>query len=249
MSVQGNPPATAFIGGGGRGIGRAIACALAAEGFEVFVAARTATELDELREQLRGKGVPCHTRVTDLSDPSEAASAIGEAHHVMGSLGVLVSSVGAHPETHPVEDYPIDYWRMMLEVNLGSVFYAARAAAPHMKNQRSGRIINIASVASKIGPPNSAAYVAAKHGVAGLTKVLASELGPHGITANAICPGFVATRMTAHKDRLREFCITRAPIGRIVDEREVAALAVHLAGPYGGAITGQALSVCGGLSM
>ena len=244
-----NPvPATAFIGGGGRGIGRGIAFALAEQGFEIFVAARSVDELEQLRSELITKSPSCHIRATNLASPTEAALAIREAHDVMGSLGVLVSCVGAHPDAYPVESYPIEYWHMMLEVNLSSVFYATRAAIPYMKKQGIGRIINIASVASKIGLPNSAAYVAAKHGVAGLTKVLANELGRHGITSNAICPGFVDTKMTKHKDQLRKYCIEHTPIGRVIEVNEVAMLAAYLAGPHGGAITGQVLSVCGGLT-
>jgi len=249
MTGPSRPFRTAFVGGGGRGLGRAIAQALARDGYEVWVSSRTRSELEAVRAEIERAGGRCHIQDADLSSPDDTAAAIASAHQRMGSIGVLVCCAGAHPHNYPVEEYPVEYWRFMLEINLGSVFYAVRAAVPIMKAQGHGRIINISSVAGKVGPPSASAYVAAKHGVLGLTRGLASELGRFGITVNALCPGFVDTQMTAHKTALRAWAIERAPVGRVVEADEVAALVVHLAGPGAGAITGQAISVCGGLTM
>lgn len=240
---------TAFVGGGGRGIGRAIALALAAQGFAVAVAARSGDELAAVVAEIEKAGGEAHALPTDLSSAEAAHDAIHAAHQKLGALEVLVNCAGHHPAGYPVEEYPLDYWQQILTVNLSIAFYSCRAAIPLMKAQRRGRIINISSAAGKLGAPNACGYVAAKHGLIGLTKVLAVELGTFGITANAICPGFVETRMTEGKDQLRQWVLGRSAVPRPVETDEVAALAVYLAGPQAAAITGQALSVCCGLTM
>lgn len=238
---------SALVCGGGRGIGRAIACQLAANGVRVAIAARTLSELEEAQEVIISGGGECHVISADLSDPIGASEAVLAASRHLDGLDVLINAAGWHPTTALIEEYPIDYWQEMLGANLSLVFYTCRSVIPIMKVRKYGRIINIASVAAQKGFARAAGYVAAKHGLLGLTKVLALELGTFGITANAVCPGFVDTRMTSGKQELRDYAVSHAALQRVVEIEDLASLVVFLAGPSSGSITGQAINVCAGL--
>jgi len=184
----------AVVTGAGRGIGRAIALAFAARGATVAAAARTEAELAETMEAIaiaggRGIGIPC-----DVADPAQVehlARAVASTH---GPADILINNAGwAH--FAPFATLSLEEWRRTLDVNLTGVFLCTQAFLPGMIARGAGRIINISSVAGHKGIPEQSAYCAAKHGLNGLTKVLAMELQPHGIGVHAICPGGVDTRL------------------------------------------------------
>jgi NAD(P)-dependent dehydrogenase (short-subunit alcohol dehydrogenase family) len=251
---------TAFITGGGRGIGRAVALAFAREGARVFVAARTAEEVGRVAEEVRaefGRESAAHARC-DVSDPRSVEEAFAAAREFFGGPSdVLVNNAGVADSSKFTETSD-EFWRRHLDVNLTGTFYCMRAALPAMVERGWGRVVNVASVAGKTGAPYVAAYTASKHGVLGLTRSVALEVARTGVTVNAICPGYVDTDMTTRaveniqaktgrsaSDAL-EAIKRMSPQHRLVTPEEVAALALLLASDDGRGITGQAINVDGG---
>src|SRR5215211_6697184 len=185
---------TAVVTGSTSGIGLAVARALAAEGANVLIngfggpedieAARTAIE--------REFGVKAVYHPADMSKPQEIVAMIAHAQSALGSVDVLVNNAGIQ-HVSPVEDFPPEKWDAIIAINLSAGFHAARAVLPHMKQRRFGRIVNIASAHGLIASPFKSAYVAAKHGLVGLTKVIALETAEFGVSCNAVCPGYVWT--------------------------------------------------------
>jgi NAD(P)-dependent dehydrogenase (short-subunit alcohol dehydrogenase family) len=250
---------SAFITGGGRGIGRAVALAFAREGARVLVAARTETEVSRVAAEIKSEcGTEAAHAVCDVSDAQSIAAAFDRAHEFFGrGPDVLVSNAGI-AESAKFSDMTEEFWRRHLSINLDGTFYCMRAALPSMVEQGWGRIINVASIAGKTGAPYIAAYSASKHGVLGLTRSVALEVATKGVTVNAICPGYVDTDMTANAveqittktgrsavealDAIKRM----SPQGRLVTSEEVAALALLLASEDGRGITGQAINVDGG---
>ena len=254
---------TAFITGGGRGIGRAVALAFAREGARVFVAARTASEVGRVAEEVRagcGEASAAHAPC-DVSDPRSVEAAFAAAREFFGGpADVLVNNAGV-AESSKFAETSDEFWRRHLDVNLTGTFYCMRAALPAMVGRGWGRVINVASVAGKTGAPYVAAYTASKHGVLGLTRSVALEVARTGVTVNAICPGYVDTDMTARAvENIRaktgrsaadalEAIKRMSPQQRLVTPEEVAALALLLASDDGRGITGQAINVDGGTIM
>lgn len=252
---------TAFITGGGRGIGRAVALAFAREGARVFVAARTAAEVervaDEIRAQ-RGDGAASHS-ACDVSDPRSVEQAFDAAREFYGVEGpdILVNNAGI-AESSKFAETSDEFWRRHIAVNLSGTFYCMRAALPSMVARGWGRVVNVASIAGKTGAPYIAAYSASKHGVLGLTRSAALEVASKGVTVNAVCPGYVDTQMTTRAVENIEAKTGRSaadsleaikrmsPQNRLVAPEEVAALALLLASDEGRGITGQAINVDGG---
>ena len=186
----------AFITGGGRGIGRAIALKFADAGADVVVAARTRAEIDSVAEEIRAKGrrslaIPC-----DVGDSQNVEEAVRRAAGELGGVDVLVANAGSLIHA-PLGETTDALWDEVLRVNLNGVFYSFRAAISGMTESGWGRLIAISSVSGKIGGPNSSAYHAAKHGVLGLVRSVALEAAAAGVTVNAICPGFVDTGLVA----------------------------------------------------
>jgi NAD(P)-dependent dehydrogenase (short-subunit alcohol dehydrogenase family) len=249
----------ALVTGGGRGIGRSIALALAGAGAAVVVSARNLEELESLARQIENDGGRAHVVACDVTDPDQVADLAAAVQERLGGLDILVNNAGG-AGSHKFAGHPDELWHRMLAVNLTSVFYVSRAFAPGMVAQEWGRIINVASIAGKVGGRYIAAYTAAKHGVLGLTRALAVELAPH-VTVNAICPGYVDTPMTddtianiAARTRLtaaqaRQSLEQTNPQNRLIEPEEIAAVALLLAQEYGRGITGQALNVDGGAVM
>lgn len=250
----------AFVTGGGRGIGRAIALAFAREGARVFVVARTASEVERVGEEIRaerGASAAAHS-VCDVADSESVARAFQEAHQFFGgATDILVNNAGI-AESAKITDSTDEFWQRHLAVNLSGTFYCMRAALPHMVEQGWGRVINVASIAGKTGAPYIAAYSASKHGVLGLTRSVALEVASKGVTINAVCPGYVDTDMTTRAIENIEAKTGRSaadslasikrmsPQNRLVTSEEVAALALLLASEDGRGITGQAINVDGG---
>lgn len=247
----------AVVTGAGRGIGRSIALALAEAGASVAVTARTNAELETLVAQIRamgGKSLAVCCDVTDAGQVQQMATTLIEG---LGGVDILVNNAGS-AGSHKFLDHPDDLWQRMLSVNLTSVYYVSKAFAPTLVEQRWGRIINIASIAARVGSSYIAAYTAAKHGVLGLTRALAVELLPYSITVNAICPGYVNTPMIdgmitnivartgKTETQVREAMEKTSLQQRLLEPEEVAALAVFLAQDMSKGITGQAINIDGG---
>ncbi len=248
-----------LVTGASRGIGRDIALGFAGLGATVVVSARPSTELEVVAAEIDAAGgrsvaLPCD--VTNLAEVTALQVAIRDQ---LGGIDILINNAGA-AASHKFLDHPDALWHRMLDVNLTSVFYLCRALAGPMVEQRWGRIINVASIASKVGGKYIAAYTAAKHGVLGLTRALAVELAPH-VTVNAICPSYVDTPMT---DSAIATIVEKTGMGagearaaltktnlqqRLIQPAEITALALFLAQESSLGITGQAINVDGGTVM
>ena len=248
---------TALITGAGKGIGEAISLALAGQGLRVALAARTAADLERVAGLVRAQGGEAYPVVCNVTDAASVAAAVAAVSAACGPIAVLVNNAGA-AASHKFLDHDDALWQRMLDVNLTSVYRVTKAVAPMMVAAKWGRIINIASIASKVGGKYLAAYTAAKHGVLGLTRALAAELVADNITVNAICPGYVDTpltdqamaNITARTGRspaeARAALERVSPQNRLITPEEVAAVAVLLASDSARGINGQAINVDGG---
>lgn len=250
----------ALVTGAGRGIGRAIALALAGEGAKVAITARTVDELDEVSRLIQKAGGKCLTIEADLADRAMPARIASQVKQQLGPVEILVNNagVGSSADPRPVVKFDDEFWDLSLAVNLTAPYLLCKAVLPDMLAKKHGRIITVASIAGKIGTLHGAAYAASKHGVLGLTRTLALEVAADGITVNAICPGPVHTRMN---DKRIEYDAGRrgvsfqeqeqiqTPLGRRLEPEEIAPLAVYLASDAARAVTGQAFNVCGGVLM
>ncbi len=253
----------AFITGGGRGIGRAIALRFADAGADVAVAARTRAEIESVAEEARERGVSALVTPCDVGDSREVEKALGLAQEEWNGVDVLVANAGALAHA-PLGETTNALWDEMMRVNLNGAFYAFRAAISGMSERGWGRLIAISSVSGKIGGANRSAYHAAKHGVLGLVRSVALEVAAAGVTVNAICPGFVDTGMVdsfreglaryteggesgeATMNRYRD----DIPMGRFLAPDEVAAMALYLASEEAAGITGQAYTIsCGAIQI
>lgn len=247
----------AVVTGGGRGIGRAIALAFAGEGAAVVVSSRSKAELDWTVAEVKGLGADGLAVVADAMDRSAARRPVEAALERFGRVDIVVPNIGGVAGMHTCLDGGDEGFEATLLLNLTSAWWTISAALPAMRAQGYGRIITIGSTealrANDGGPPG---YVAAKHGLVGLTKQLAQDCGPSGITANCICPGWTNTAMVDFAQTARHLGITeaearayatdRAALRCIMDPEDIAAMALLLASPEGARITGQALSVDGG---
>jgi NAD(P)-dependent dehydrogenase (short-subunit alcohol dehydrogenase family) len=260
MPEQNNQPLAgrrAIVTGAGRGIGRSIAFSLAQVGADVAVTARTASELESLVAEIQAMGhrslaVPC-----DVTDPEQVQHMATVLTEGLGGVDILVNNAG-NAGSHKFLNHPDELWHRMLAINLTSVYYVSKAIVPTLIDQRWGRIITIASIASRVGGRYIAGYTAAKHGVLGLTRALAVELLPYNITVNAICPGYVDTPMTdssvsnisalthMSQAQARESLEKTSPQKRLIEPEEVAAAAVYLSLDITKGITGQAINIDGG---
>jgi NAD(P)-dependent dehydrogenase (short-subunit alcohol dehydrogenase family) len=250
----------ALVTGAGRGIGRAIALALAAEGARVAVTARTTKELGEVVGAIKSAGGTAVAIAADLADRNIPAKVVAQVKQALAPVEILVNNagVGSSADPRPVVDFDDAFWDLSLAVNLTAPYLLCKAVLPEMLARRYGRIITVASIAGKIGTLHGAAYSASKHGVLGLTRTLALEVAAEGITVNAICPGPVHTVMN---DRRIEYDAqrrgvsfqdqeaTQTLLGRRLEPNEISPLAVYLASEVAGAVTGQAYNVCGGVLM
>jgi 3-hydroxybutyrate dehydrogenase len=249
----------ALITGGGRGIGRAIALAFAREGAQVAVAARTLEQVEQVAREIGAQfSTVALPVVCDVSDVASVEKLFREVGERFGrGPDILVNNAGI-AESAPLTKTDDELWQRHLAINLSGTFYCMRAALPEMIEHGWGRIINIASIAGKIGAPYIAAYSASKHGVLGLTRSAALEVAAKGITVNAICPGYVDTDMTTRgienitkktglsADQAMASIKKMSPQNRIIEPDEVAALALLLATEEGRGINGQAINVDGG---
>ncbi|SHI86144.1 3-oxoacyl-[acyl-carrier-protein] reductase [Desulfofundulus thermosubterraneus] len=240
----------AIVTGASRGIGRAIALALARAGADVVVNFNgQATAAEEVAARIREMGRQAVTCQADVSVPSEAVKLVNVAAEQLGALHILVNNAGITRDNLVMRLADED-WDRVLDVNLKGAFNTIKAASRLMVKARWGRIINISSVVGITGNAGQANYAASKAGLIGLTKAVAKELGSRNITVNAVAPGFILTDMTGSlSEAVREKMLSRVALGRFGQPEEVAAAVVFLASDAAGYITGQTIVVDGGLTM
>lgn len=238
----------ALVTGGGRGLGRAMALALAEAGADVAVASRTRTQLEHAAEAIQAVGKNSLPVVGDVSKVVEVRTMIETVVKKFGRLDILVNAAGVNQRMSSVDVSP-ELWERIVGINLRGTFFCCQAAAPYMIKQRSGSIINIASLLSAIGIPSLAPYAASKAGVVGLTRVLAAEWAPHGVRVNCIGPGYFRTEMNralfADKEWVSRL-LRRVPLGRAGVPEDLAGTVIFLASEASSYVTGQVLYVDGG---
>jgi 3-hydroxybutyrate dehydrogenase len=251
---------TAVVTGSTSGIGLAIARALAKEGANVVINGFGKPEdIERERSAIESEfAVTAHYSAADMTKPAEIASMITDAEKAFGSVDILVNNAGIQ-FVSPVEDFPIEKWDQIIAINMSAAFHAMRAAVPGMKARGWGRIVSTASAHSKVASPFKSAYVAAKHGIDGLTKTVALEVATHGVTVNCISPGYVWTPLVEAQipDTMKARGLTREqvindvlleaqPTKEFVTPDDVAAMVVYLCSDAARQITGANLSIDGG---
>ena len=244
----------ALVTGGSRGLGLQIAEALGEMGARIAITARKKDELDQAVSHLRKLGVDAAPFVCDIGKREEIAPLAEAVMKQFRKIDILVNNAGATWGA-PAETHPLEAWDKLVNVNLSGLFALTQIVArKSMIPAKWGRIINVASVAGLMGQDPrfapTAAYTATKHGVVGLTRQLAAEWGVHGITVNAICPGFFPSRMTrATLDKMSSSIIDLTPTRRLGGDEDLKGLAVLLASEASRHITGQAIAVDGGATI
>jgi 3-hydroxybutyrate dehydrogenase len=257
MSLKGK---VAIVTGSTSGIGLGIARALAGEGASIMLNGfGEAGEIEAIRRDLaEAHGVRVHYSDANMMDPAQIAAMVGLAREALGSVDILVNNAGIQ-HTAEIENFAPERWDAVIAINLSAAFHAMQAAIPLMKQAGWGRIINIASAHGKVASAQKAAYVAAKHGLVGLTKVAAIELANTGATCNAICPGWVLTplvqkQILARSDRegrpeaevRHDLLAEKQPMLDFTTPEQIGALSVFLCSDSAKTITGAALSIDGG---
>ncbi|OGA35445.1 MAG: hypothetical protein A3G80_15315 [Betaproteobacteria bacterium RIFCSPLOWO2_12_FULL_62_13b] len=240
----------AIVTGGGRGLGRAMAVALATEGATVTVAGRTAAALQEVVQAVKQLGQEAWAVPTDVAEESSVNALIDGVVARYGRLDILVNNAGAILRKPTLEATATE-WRQVIDVNLTGTYFSAVAAGRHMVRARRGKIINVSSVAGAGGRAGMAAYCASKAGVMNLTRALAIEWAPHGVYVNAIAPGQFDTEMGApilSNPTLREELLAKIPLRRIGQPHEIGPLVVFLASEESNMMTGEIVYIDAGLN-
>ena len=251
---------TVLVSGSTSGIGQGIAEAFAAQGCNIVLNGfGDPADIDVLRTQIAAKhGVKARYDGADMSKPDAIEAMITGAIREFGAIDILVNNAGIQ-HVAPIEEFAVEKWNAIIAINLVAAFHTIRHALPTMKQRRWGRIINVASAHALVASPFKSAYVAAKHGIAGLTKTVALEVAERGITVNAVCPGYVLTplvekqipdtaqaRGITSEEVVRDVLLAAQPTKQFVTVNEVAALTVFLASGAAASIPGAILPVDGG---
>jgi 3-hydroxybutyrate dehydrogenase len=254
MSLEGRG---VVVTGGGRGIGRAVARRLAENGAAVVVTARSTDQIESVAEELRADGLQAHAVHCDVADEASVEAMAAAAIERLGTVDILVNNAGI-ATSNPVKRLQLDDWNQIMAINATGTFLCTRAFLPGMLDRSWGRIINVASVAGLRGGRYIAAYVASKHAQIGFTRALAAEVASAGITANAICPGYVDTPMTdfsvanivdktgVSPEEARARILSLSPQKRLIRPEEIAHVALMLCGDDGEGINGDAIVLDGG---
>lgn len=237
----------AIVTGGASGIGRATAILFAREGAKVVIADYNPKGGQETLEMIKDEGGEAIFIETDVSKPEDVERMVEETIEVYGRLDILFNNAGI-AETAKVTEASLDHWERVLAVNLRGVFLGCKYAIPKMIDNGGGSIINTASIAAEVGFNETAAYVASKHGVVGLTKTIALDYAGDGIRANTVCPGVIRTPMVMDglEEAAREHVVSLHPLGRMGEPEEVAEAVLFLASERSSFITGTCLFVDGG---
>jgi 3-oxoacyl-[acyl-carrier protein] reductase len=239
----------AVVTGAGRGIGRAIALQFAAEGADVVCVSRTAENSEKVAAEVRAAGRKAWALAVDVSDGAAVNAASAKILAEAGRVDILVNNAGVTRDGLLMRMSDED-WDVVLNTNLKGAFHFTRAFSRSFIKQRSGRIINIASIIGLIGNAGQCNYAASKAALIGLTKSIARELASRGITVNAVAPGFVETDMTAVlKEELKTELLKRIPLNSLGKPEDIAGAALYLASPAARYVTGQVLTVDGGMVM
>ena len=251
---------SAIVTGSTSGIGLGIAKALAGHGANVILNGfGDPATIEETRRNLAGENnVKVLYSSANIAVPAEVAAMIELAEQELGGVDVLVNNAGIQ-HVAPIDEFPVEKWDAIIAINLSGAFHTTRLAVPAMKRKSWGRVINIASAHALVASPFKSAYVSAKHGIAGLTKTVALEVAEHGITVNAICPGYVMTplvenqiadtakaRGISEEAVVRDVLLAAQPTKRFVAVEELAGLTVFLCSDHAKSITGAMLPVDGG---
>lgn len=248
----------AIVTGAASGIGKAIAVALAREGAAVCIADLDSAAGQHVADEIGSAGGNARSARVDVSKVASVREMVNEAARAFGRLDILVNNAGLQ-YVAPIADYPEDKWETLMSVMLTGTFLCTKYALPHMVRGRWGRIVNIASAHGLIASPFKSAYVSAKHGIVGFTKVAALELGEHGITVNAICPGYVRTPLVEGQiddlarthgmpasEVVEKVMLAPVAIKRLIEPDEIAACVVHLCTDAAAMITGVTHTIDGG---
>ena len=248
---------TAVVTGGGQGIGAAVVRALADAGASVVVSGRTLSKLERIAEELRGEGRNVWAAGCDVSDPASILRLAAVAKEKLGPVDILVNNAGiAH--SAPIARTSLEDWEKMMRINATGAFLCLQAFLPDMLERKWGRIVNVASMAGLMGMPYIIAYTASKHALVGLTRAAAAEVGKHGVTVNAVCPGYVETPMTEatienvvrktgkSAEEARAAILSTMPAGRMIQPDEVATAVLALVTDEQGRRNGEAVVIDGG---
>ncbi len=251
---------SAIITGSTSGIGRGIATMLAREGVNVMLNGfGDGDEIEELRQELSAlSGASCVYSAADMTRPDEIKTMVDEAQTAFGAIDIVVNNAGIQLVS-PIEEFPVDKWDAIIAINMNSAFHTIRHTLPGMKSRGWGRIINLASAHSLVASPYKSAYVAAKHGLVGMTKSVALECATDGVTVNAISPGYVMTPLVANQipataktrgiseeDVIQNVMLARQPTKKFITIEEVADTAKFLCSDGARSITGANISIDGG---
>jgi 2-dehydro-3-deoxy-D-gluconate 5-dehydrogenase len=241
----------AFVTGASRGIGRAIALGLAEAGANIAAVARSTGALEQLAAEIGKLDRAALTLTCDVADADQIHQAVADAHAEFGGLDIVVNCAGQIEYAGPYLELTAEDWRRLFQVNFESVLHVCRAVGPHLRDQGSGSVINVSSVAGTNGVPFFSHYAAAKAALISLTRTLAAEWAGRGVRVNALIPGWIGTEMThafsANPD-VSEGLLSQVPAGRWGEPEDVVGAAVYLAGDAARFVTGACLPIDGGMT-